>query len=167
MIDNNCIIQTGLNNPILRTISLPVKEIDKEVKKFCNDLKKNMRENDGVGLAAPQIGKNLRIISTTQREEKKKENKLIGEIIMINPEIIEKSKEMIVFEEACLSLPNIIGKVKRNKIITVQYLDLKGNLQKKKLKNLNSTIAQHEIDHLDGILFMDKAMKEPKKKEKN
>jgi peptide deformylase len=126
-----------------------------------------MRENDGVWLAAPQIGKNLRIISTTQREEKKKENKLIGEIIMINPEIIEKSKEMIVFEEACLSLPNIIWKVKRNKIITVQYLDLKWNLQKKKLKNLNSTIAQHEIDHLDWILFMDKAMKEPKKKEKN
>jgi len=79
---------------------------------------------------------------------------------MINPNIIEKSKEIILREEACISLPNCLGMVKRHKAITVEFLDIQGKKQTKKYKEFNAVIIQHEIDHLDGILFMDKAEKE-------
>lgn len=125
-----------------------------------------MYTNDGVWLAAPQIGKNIRVIATTQREKKGKDNKLVGEVIMINPVIIEQSKEKITAEEACLSVPNVFGYVKRYKSIVVEYTDTKGNKQKKKLKDFNATIIQHEIDHLDGILFVDKTIKEKWEKSK-
>ena len=77
---------------------------------------------------------------------------------MINPKIIEKSKEMILREEACISLPNCTGMVRRHNSITVEFLDLKGKKQTKKYKEFNAVIIQHEIDHLDGILFMDKVI---------
>lgn len=77
---------------------------------------------------------------------------------MINPEIIEKSQETILWEEACISLPDVFGMVKRHKSIVVTYLDLKGNKQIKKLKDFNAVIVQHEMDHLEGVLFTDKAL---------
>lgn len=124
-----------------------------------------MYSNDGVGLAAPQIGKNIRVIATTQREKKSDKNKLIGETIMINPVITDTSKEMITAEEACLSVPDVFGFVRRHKSVTVEFLDHKGHKQTKKLKDFNATIIQHEIDHLDGVLFVDKMVKEkPSKK---
>jgi peptide deformylase len=86
---------------------------------------------------------------------------------MINPKIVEKSKETILREEACISLPNCTGMVRRYHTINVEFLDLKGKKQTKKYKEFNSVIIQHEIDHLDGILFMDKIMEEkPAKKKK-
>jgi peptide deformylase len=78
---------------------------------------------------------------------------------MINPKIIEKSKETILREEACISLPNCTGMVKRHHSITVEFIDLKGEKQTKKHKEFNSVIIQHEIDHLDGVLFMNKTIK--------
>jgi peptide deformylase len=78
---------------------------------------------------------------------------------MINPEIIEKSNEMLVSEEACLSVPDVIWKVKRHQNIVVEYLDIFGRKKKKKLRNYNACIVQHEIDHLDAILFVDKLIK--------
>jgi peptide deformylase len=117
-----------------------------------------------VGLAAPQIGKNIRIIATTQWVRKNNKNKLINETIMINPNITKKSKEMVIAEEACLSVPDVYGNVKRHKNIVIEYMDSKGNKQTKKLKDFNATIIQHEIDHLNGVLFVDKLI--PKKKGK-
>ena len=78
---------------------------------------------------------------------------------MINPCIIDWSQEMAIDEEACISLPDTFGKVKRNKAVTVTYLDTKGHKQVKKLKDFNARIIQHEIDHLDGVLFVDKIIK--------
>lgn len=153
------IIQTGDNNPILRSKSEFVDEITPEIKAFCQDLIKLMRKHDGVGLAAPQVGKNIRIIATTQRDMKKVKEALLAETIMINPEIKEFSKDTIIWEEACISLPDILGKVKRYKSLTVEYLDIKWNKQKKKLKDFNAVIVQHEMDHLEGILFTDKLVK--------
>jgi peptide deformylase len=75
---------------------------------------------------------------------------------MINPVIVEKSQEIVTSEEACLSVPDVIWNVKRHKSITVEYLDTNGFKKKKKLKNYNAFIVQHEIDHLDAILFIDK-----------
>ena len=142
-------IQTGDHNPILRTKSELIDEITPEIKEFCQDLIKLMWKNKGVGLAAPQVGKNICIIATTQRDTKKGKEKLLSETIMINPILKDLSEDMIVWEEACISLPDILGKVKRHKSLTVEYLDIKGNQQKKKLKDFNAVIVQHEIDHLE------------------
>lgn len=150
------IIQTWTNNPILRHSSQKVDKITDEIRAFCNDMRKIMWSNNWVWLAAPQIGKNLRIIATSQWGKKWGKDKLVWETTMINPVIVDRSKEMIVQEEACLSLPDIFGNVKRNKIVTVEFMDIKWNKQKKKYKDINAVIVQHEIDHLDGILFTDK-----------
>ncbi len=83
---------------------------------------------------------------------------------MINPKIIEKSKETILREEACISLPNCTGMVRRHKVIQVEFIDTKGKKQKQKYKDFNAVIIQHEIDHLDGILFMDKIIQDKKEK---
>lgn len=157
-------IQTWDNNPILRTKSELINKITPEIKEFCEDLISLMRKNKGVWLAAPQVGKNLRIIATTQRDMKKDKEKLLAETIMINPEIKEFSQDTIIWEEACISLPDILGKVKRYKSITVEYLDIKGNKQKKKLKDFDAVIVQHEMDHLEGVLFTDKLVKNNKVK---
>ena len=83
---------------------------------------------------------------------------------MINPKILETSNEMFIGEEACLSVPDVYGNVKRHKSIAVEYTDIKGNRQTKKLKDFNARIIQHEIDHLDGILFVDKIIAKKKGK---
>lgn len=150
-------IQTWENNPILRTKSNKIIEITRDIKQFSHDLLHLMREYDWVGLAAPQIWQNIRMIAVTQRN--KNRDKCRGEIIMINPVIIEKSREMNIDEEACLSLPEIFGKVKRHNMIIVEYLDELGNQHKKKFKGFEARIIQHEVDHLDAILFTDKVIK--------
>jgi peptide deformylase len=83
---------------------------------------------------------------------------------MVNSKIIKKTKETILREEACISLPNCTGMVKRHHSITVEFIDLKGKKQTKKYKEFNAVIIQHEIDHLDGVLFMDKTVKIAEKK---
>ena len=143
---------------------MEVKQIDDELQKFFVILRRMMRNHDGVGLAAPQIGENIRVIATSQREKTGKKSKYLGETIMVNPVITEKSKDLIIAEEACLSVPDVFGYVKRHKSIVVQYLDQKGNKQKRKLKDFNATIVQHEVDHLDGVLFVDKLYKKIEKK---
>jgi len=157
-------IQTGMNNPILRTISEEVEEVTQDLIVFCHKLLVLMYQNKGVGLAAPQVGENIRIIATSQRDKKKTKDKFLGETIMINPKIIEKSKETILREEACISLPNCTGMVRRHNAITVEFMDIKGKKQSKKYKEFNAVIIQHEIDHLDGVLFMDKVVKKSEKK---
>lgn len=159
------IIQTGSNNPILRTTSENIESITDEIRFFCQDLLKLMRKNKWVWLAAPQVGRNIRIIATTQWSTNKRnaEDIFLGETIMINPEIVEKSQDFITRKEACISLPDLFGTVKRHKSIIVHYTDLKWYQQKKKLKDFNAVIVQHEMDHLDGILFTDKVLPEKSK----
>ena len=156
-------VQTGMNNPILRHVSEEVEEISEELVEFCDKLLVAMYENKGVGLAAPQVGENIRVIATSQREKKPKKDKLLWTTIMINPTIIDRSKETILREEACISLPNCTGMVRRHKSIHVEFTTPQGKKQKQKYKDFNAVIIQHEIDHLDGILFMDKVEPEKKK----
>ena len=99
------------------------------------------------------------MIVVTSRKETKKWPELASETAMINPIITEKSQEMIVGKEACLSVPGIEWDVKRHKNITVEFTTLKWDKKTKKLKDYNAVIIQHEIDHLDGILFTDKIIK--------
>lgn len=152
-------IQTGVKNEILRTPSKPVPKITKKIKEFSKVLLEKMYEYDGVGLAAPQIWVNQRMIAITfWKEDPKDPNNisLIEDVVMINPEIVSKSKEMFLFEEACLSVPWVTGNVLRHRNIKIQYQTVEWKTITKKLSNMNAVIIQHEIDHLDAILFVDK-----------
>lgn len=138
-------------NKILRKVS---KEVDikklktKEFSDLIDDMTETMIKKDGIGLAAPQIGKNIRIIIVMT------DNKIIS---MINPKITKKSWSKEENEEGCLSVPRTYGKVKRHKKINCTYIDQNGKNKKLKLERMNARVIQHEIDHLDGILFIDKA----------
>lgn len=152
-------LQIWENNKILRTKSEKIKDINQETKEFARILSHLMWKYDGVGLAAPQIGENIQMVSITTRKETKKWRKQIDEIIMINPKIKEKSINTRVDLEACLSLPEIEWNVRRHNDITVEYTTLKGDRKKKKFKWFNARIIQHEVDHLHGILFIDRLEK--------
>ncbi|MCT4617609.1 MAG: peptide deformylase [Candidatus Gracilibacteria bacterium] len=153
-------IETGDNNEILRTKSQEIAriELNKYVKlgKQMIDYLKNP-DNGGVGLAAPQIGINKRIIAVSLMNSYEDEN--YRTIMMINPEILEHSNNVEVDGEGCLSLPGESGEVERYCRIKLQFLDQKGHKNTIILKGLSARIVQHEIDHLDGILFMDRVEK--------
>lgn len=118
-----------------------------------------MLSQNGVGLAAPQVGHNIRIIIV--RFNPGKPEQMI--IPMLNPEILHFSEEKYEDEEGCLSIPDIWGIVERPKEIIVSFLTAKGAPQTLKLSDLNARIIQHELDHLDGILFVDRAKSTRKK----
>lgn len=155
-------LQLWANNPILRTVSEPITEFTQEIRTFAYDLIELMWIYEWVWLAAPQVGKPWRIIATTQRKSGKRWEKNTWEIVMINPEIVEKSSQTMIGEEACLSLPWEQGNVKRYKKITVSYYDPEWRKHTRKFEDFNATIVQHEIDHVDGVLFIDKLVP-PKK----
>ncbi len=141
-------IVTGEKNKILRQKSLPVQHLDKDVHLLVEEMRKIMEENNGIGLAAIQVGRPERVIVVEV------DNKFYA---FINPQIIKKSKKTIVMEEGCLSLPGIFGDVERPEKITFRALNLRGKKVKMKVFGLLARVIQHEIDHLDGILFIDKA----------
>lgn len=140
-------LETGENNEILRSKSTPVKIIDKKLQKFIRDMGETMTAEKGVGLAAPQVGLNKRLIVVLL------DNKII--VPMVNPEITMHSDELDFGEEGCLSLPGEWGQVKRYRTIRVQFQDEKGERRQLQLDDFNARVVQHEIDHLDGILFTD------------
>lgn len=117
---------------------------------FIRDLAETMYAADGVGLAAPQIGQSLRLIAVDLEGEAQ---------IMINPKITKKSWRQTTAEEGCLSVPKFYGPVKRHKKITVEFFDTQGRPQKKSYRDISARIIQHETDHLDGLLFIDKLVK--------
>jgi peptide deformylase len=152
-------IETGRKNPILRKKSKKVVKFDKALKKFLKDMGETMLKKDGVGLAAPQVGLNQRIIVENFQLNAKKSRV----ITLVNPEIIDASIACEAGEEGCLSLPGEYGVVTRYRSITVKFHDEKGNQRVLELEGWNARIAQHEIDHLDGILFVDKVEGEIRK----
>jgi len=150
-------------NPLLRQKSKPVVKIDEKIYKIIQDLKDTLKfqENPrGVGLSAPQIGKLFQICLVFSKKSKKI-------LTLINPEIIWKSKEMTNPTpknknpyEGCLSVPGYWGIVKRHKEIKVRYLDEKNKLVIRKFSGFTAVVAQHEIDHLEGILFIDRILEQ-------
>lgn len=133
--------------PVLREKSLPVKEITPEILNLIKDMAETMYTASGVGLAAPQVGVSKRIIITDGEEE--------GLIVLINPTIIESEGEVIK-EEGCLSVPDIYSQVKRSSKVTIKALNESGEPIKITKEGLIARALQHEIDHLNGILFIDK-----------
>lgn len=157
-------LETGSSNPILRTKCDRITQFDASLKELAHDMQKLQRLHHGTGLAAPQIGHPIQLITTIQW--KKKWNKMVetGETILLNPKITYQSEEEFLSEESCLSLPEFIGYTMRKKNITVEYQDLSGNKKTKEFSDYNSAVLQHEIDHLNGVLFIDKLVPAPKKK---
>lgn len=141
-------IITGQDNKTLRQKSLPVKRIDADVRSLIAKMKKEMEENDGAGLAAVQIGEPLSVI-VCQLDDKF--------YSFINPEIVKSSSETDVAVEGCLSLPHIYGEVERPQKITLKALDFNGRKIKMKAFGMLARVIQHEMDHLNGVLFVDKA----------
>jgi len=141
-------IITGEKNPILRQKSKEVEHFTKEVYDLIEQMKRIIVKENALGLAAVQIGVPKRIIVCRVNDEFK---------IFINPEIKKYSKQTDVLEEGCLSLPNTYGEVERPKTIILQTKNEEGKKIKLKVFGLLSRVIQHEIDHLNGILFTDKA----------
>ncbi len=149
-------IVTGVNNPILRAMSKPVKKFDASFKRFIKDMKDAMIRESGLGIAAPQVGSNIRAFIIVLDYNKKSEKILP----MVNPEILARSEEMEEGEEGCLSIPGKFAKVMRHKEITVEFFDLDEVRQVLNLRGLNARVVQHENDHIDGILFIDRLAKD-------
>ncbi len=149
-------LEIGENNPILRWKCQEIKTITKEVRDFAHDLLELMRLYKGVGLAAPQVGKPLRMAAITQWDMSKKEWELEKERVAINPVIVSQGGEPLVDTEACLSLPGIQWPVARSATITLKYTGIDGKQYFHKASGYNARIILHELDHLDGVLFIDK-----------
>jgi len=120
----------------------------KEFEQLNADLIETMLKKEGIGLAAPQIGKNIRLIVVNTKK---------GPILLFNPKIIQRSWQKEWGEEGCLSVPLVFGDVRRHKKITCVFCNRAGAKDKIKASGLLARVIQHEIDHLDGILFIDKA----------
>lgn len=139
-------------NPILRKKSVSVEKIDKEIERLLDDMAETMYAAPGVGLAAPQVGTNLRVIVV---DVSSKDENSPGLIELINPEIILSEGEEWG-EEGCLSIPGFVSEVKRKAKVSVRGLNRKGETVEIEGEGLLARALQHEIDHIDGILFIDR-----------
>jgi peptide deformylase len=138
-------------DPVLRKQAAAVERVDDELRRLMDDMLATMYDAPGVGLAAPQIGilRRLIVMDAAKDEDEK------TPIVMVNPRILERSEEMRTHEEGCLSIPEVTAEVERPAVTRVAYLDREGKPQEAALEGIWSTIVQHEIDHLNGVLFID------------
>ena len=138
-------------DPVLRKKTVKVTAFDEELAKLIEDMADTMYDAPGIGLAAPQIGKSIKLIvvDTTVQIDSGKEH-----MSMVNPEIIAR-EGLQLDEEGCLSVPELTANVKRYKRITVSYQNQEGHSQELSTEGRFSVVLQHEIDHLNGILFLD------------
>ena len=138
-------------DPLLRKVSEPVNSVNTEIKNLMNDMLETMYAAPGIGLAAVQIGVLKRIIVIDLSKDGEKKNPLF----IVNPEITFKSNELISYEEGCLSIPNQFAEIKRPSLCKVNFLDYNGKKKEIDADGLLATCIQHEVDHLNGILFID------------
>lgn len=140
-----------LPDPILRLVSKPVERVDDSLRKFAGDMLDTMYDAPGIGLAAIQVGEPLRMLVI----DLAKEGEEPAPQVFINPEILESSDDRSVYEEGCLSIPDYYAEVERPASVRVKYLDRDGKAQEIAAEGLLATCLQHEIDHLNGVLFID------------
>jgi peptide deformylase len=153
-----------LPDPVLRRKARAITNFDDSLQTLIDDMIETMREAPGVGLAAPQVGVSERLIVVEYSEDEEDEN---GEFIetpkklyvMINPEIIKSSEEKELGVEGCLSIPGLVGEVERSLALTIKGLNRHGHLARVKAEGWLARIFQHEIDHLNGVVFTDLATK--------
>ena len=138
-------------DPILRRAALPVEHIDDGMLRLLDDMFETMYRAPGVGLAAPQVGVSRRLfIMDPSRDQEPPAPRAF-----INPEIVASGDEMRVYEEGCLSIPEMFAEVERPAAVVVRYLSRNGEMREERLEGHSATVAQHEIDHLNGVLFID------------
>ncbi len=149
-----------LPEPVLRRKAHTVTTFDKNLQTLIDDMVETMRDAPGVGLAAPQIGLSERLIvveyyEKLEDEDKEEAPKKVWAVL--NPEIVKASEEMVMGVEGCLSIPNLVGEVERHSAVQVKGLSRHGKPMKIKAEGWLARIFQHEIDHLNGIMFTDRA----------
>jgi peptide deformylase len=140
-----------LPDPLLRQVSAPIERVDAEVEQFIDDMLETMYEAPGIGLAAIQVGVPRRLLVI----DLAKEGEEPAPLVFINPEILTSSDERSVYEEGCLSIPDYYAEVERPASITVKSIGRDGKEQLTEADGLLATCLQHEIDHLNGVLFID------------
>ncbi|MCP8896395.1 peptide deformylase [Shinella daejeonensis] len=140
-----------LPDPVLRQVSNSIETVDDEVRRLADDMLETMYDAPGIGLAAIQVGvaRRMLVLDVSRDDEDK------TPLVFINPEIVASSDERSVYEEGCLSIPDYYAEVERPAKITVRYVDRDGKQQEKEVDGLLATCVQHEIDHLNGVLFID------------
>jgi peptide deformylase len=150
-----------LPEPILRRKARPVTSFDKNLQTLIDDMIETMREAPGVGLAAPQVGIADRLIVVEymdppedEEEQKEVKPKLY---VMANPEIVKTSEEKVLGVEGCLSIPGLVGEVERFTMVQIKGLNRRGQPMKVKAEGWLARIFQHEIDHVNGVVFPDRA----------
>jgi peptide deformylase len=136
-------------NDMLKKLCEEVKEVDENLISTINSMRQEMYKNNGVGLAAPQIGVLQRFFIVDCNDN-------VGFEAFINPVIVKKSKDFIFEDEGCLSFPGQFIPIKRHKTVIVEYTNLKGKRKKLNCNGLLSRCVQHEYDHLDGVLYIEK-----------
>ncbi|MEE2997108.1 MAG: peptide deformylase [Pseudomonadota bacterium] len=138
-------------DPRLKKVAEPVETVDDDVRRLMDDMLQTMYAAPGVGLAAPQVGisKRVVVVDVSRPDENS------SPMQMVNPEIINSSNVFSVFQEGCLSLPEHFADVKRPDSVRVRYLDYENETRERDLDGFLATCIQHEIDHLDGVLFVD------------
>jgi peptide deformylase len=145
-------------DPVLKTAANPVARVDDKLRKQFDDMLQTMYDAPGIGLAANQVGLLNRVLVMDLARRKASENgpeEKANPIFMANPEIVWESEDISVMEEGCLSIPGQYAEVERPAIVRVKYLDYNGNPGELEAEGLLSHCVQHEIDHLDGVLFVD------------
>ena len=140
-----------LPDPLLRVVSKPFERFDAETKRLASDMLDTMYDAPGIGLAAVQVGVDRRMLVIDVAREGEEKTPLV----FINPEVVASSDERSVYEEGCLSIPDYYAEVERPAEVTVEYFDVDGVKQTVKADGLLATCLQHEIDHLNGVLFID------------
>lgn len=140
-----------LPDPRLRGVADPIEKIDGEIKTLAADMLETMYDAPGIGLAATQVGEMKRIVVM----DLAKEGEPAAPLVMINPEILKFSADTVTTEEGCLSIPELYYDVERPAEVTVRYTDLDGKVQEVEAKDRLAICVQHELDHLDGVLYID------------
>jgi peptide deformylase len=150
-----------LPDPVLRRKARPVSSFDKDLQTLIEDMIETMRDAPGVGLAAPQvgIGQRLIVIEYAEPPEEGEEDKEVKPrlFVMANPEIVKTSEEKVLGVEGCLSIPGLVGEVERYSMVQVKGLNRRGQPMKVKAEGWLARIFQHEIDHVNGVVFPDRA----------
>jgi peptide deformylase len=142
--------------PLLRLKAKPVQVFDKTLQTLIDDMFETMRDAPGVGLAAPQIGESLRVVVVEYTDDER-EDARPKKYVLVNPEIVRESEETVTDLEGCLSVPGLAGEVERFEAVTVIAKNRFGKPIKLKASGWLARIFQHEIDHLNGVLYIDRA----------
>ena len=144
-------------DPRLRTISTPVDRVDDELRMLIEDMLETMYDAPGIGLAAIQVGVPKRVLVIDLQEQEDAEGKPIrSPRVFVNPELFDPSEQCSIYNEGCLSVPDQYAEIERPAVIHARWLDEKGEKHEERMEGLLATCLQHEMDHLEGVLFIDR-----------